>query len=102
MAEAKSKTRSGKEFRKENEDQDLEEFAPMMEEKDSSKKREQERTEEKERYEREEEEEDDDEEDRAKVEKTVAYTVFSAKSEGRRTIRFRMGHDSTSKQHDIC
>ena len=37
MAEAKSKSRSGKEFKKENEDEDLEEFAPMMKEEDSSK-----------------------------------------------------------------
>ena len=37
MAEAKSKTQSGKEFKKENEGEDLEEFAPMMKEKDSSK-----------------------------------------------------------------
>ena len=29
MAEAKLKTRSGKEFKKENEDEDLEAFAPM-------------------------------------------------------------------------
>ena len=27
--------------------------------------------------------------------------IFSAKSEGRRTIRFRMGHDTSSKQHNI-
>ena len=27
--------------------------------------------------------------------------LFSAKSEGRRTIRFRMGHDTSSKQHNI-
>ena len=27
--------------------------------------------------------------------------IFSAKSEGRRTIRFRTGHDTSSKQHNI-
>ena len=37
MAEAKSKTRCGKEFKKGNEDEDLEEFAPVLKEKDSSK-----------------------------------------------------------------
>ena len=79
MAQAKSKTRSGKEFKEENENEDLEKLASMMKEKDSSKesklkpeesgmsdfinlmqfmvqqeqKREQERREEKERYEKE-------------------------------------------------
>ena len=27
--------------------------------------------------------------------------LFSAKSEGRRTIRFRMGHDTSNKLHNI-
>ena len=27
-------------------------------------------------------------------------SIFSAKSEGRRTIRFRMGHDISSKQYN--
>ena len=30
----------------------------------------------------------------------VKTRIFSAKSEGRRTIRFRMGHDTSSKQHN--
>lgn len=37
MAEAKSKTRSGKEVKKGDEDEDVEEFALMIKEKDSSK-----------------------------------------------------------------
>ena len=32
---------------------------------------------------------------------TLLSVIFSAKSEGRRTVRLRMGHDTSSKQHNI-